>query len=93
MSGNGWHRDEVAVVCSPVSGKHVSALMWRWRRDTHGCSQPVIHNDLDIIYCVFDQYLRGLFVTPSKVALATPFTVHEKENTDNWESCSLWLFL
>ena len=93
MSGNGWRRDEVAVVCSPVSGKRVSALKWRWRRDTHGCSRPAVHNELDIIYCMLDQYLRGLFVTPSEMALASRSQHMRKENTDNWEPCSLWLFL
>jgi len=70
MSGNGWLRDEVAVVCSPVSGKRVSALKWRRRRDTHRRSRPAAHNELNILYCMLDQYLRGLFVTPSEMALA-----------------------
>jgi len=71
MSGNGWRRDDGAVPCSPVSGKQVSALKWRWRRDTHRRLCPAAHNELDIIYCMLDQHLRGLFVTPSEVALAS----------------------
>jgi hypothetical protein len=72
MSGNGWHRDEVAVICSPVSGKRVSsALKRRWRKDTHRRSRPAVHNELDVIHCMLDQYLRGLFVTPSEMALAS----------------------
>ena len=70
MSGNDWHRDEVAVVYSPVSGKRVSALKWCWRRDTHRRSRPAVHNELDIIHRMLDQYLRGLFVTPSEMTLA-----------------------
>lgn len=71
MSGNGWHRGGVAVVCSLVSGTGVSALKWRWRRDTYRHSRPAAHNELDIIYCMLDQYLRGLFVTPSEMALVS----------------------
>lgn len=57
MSGNDWHRDEGAVVCSPVSGEWISALMWCRRRDTHRRLRPAGHNELDIIYCMLDQYL------------------------------------
>ena len=39
-------------------------------RDTHRRFPPAVHNKLNIIYGMLDQYLRGLFVTPSEMVLA-----------------------
>ena len=37
---------------------------------THRRFPPAIHNELNIIYGMLDQYLGGLFITPSETALA-----------------------
>src|SRR5258707_5078875 len=39
--------------------------------DTHRRFRPAVHNELNIIYSMLDQYLRGLFGTPSEMTLAS----------------------